>query len=93
MTHRFFRATEEVYEGVRLTLDEAWGLPNDIGTVTCFEPAATGLRDENNLLVLAVRHEFCQFSVASDLLPQLLAAGAIEEIEEAAYRAALPQTP
>jgi hypothetical protein len=34
-----------------------------------------------------VDDEFCEYSVAVDLLPQLLAAGMVEEIEAAAYYA------
>lgn len=88
---RYFRSTDAVYEDVRATLDAAWGLPNDLGTATCIEPAATAPRDGHGYLLLAVAEEFCSYSVAVDLLPQLLASGAVEEIDEAAYWASLPQ--
>jgi hypothetical protein len=39
--------------------------------------------------VLAVNDEFCTYSVAAELLPQLLASGAVEEITEAQYQAAV----
>jgi hypothetical protein len=38
---------------------------------------------------LAVNDEFCTYSVAVELLPQLLAGGHVEEITEAEYRAAV----
>lgn len=88
---RFFRATAAVYEQARATLDAAWGLPNDRGTVTCIEPAATAPRDEQGRVLLAVADEFCSYSVAAELLPQLLASGAVEEIDQATYTASLPK--
>jgi hypothetical protein len=84
---RFFRSTPQVYEQARATLDAAWGLPNDTGTVTCIEPAATAPRDAQGRIVLAVDDEFCAFTVAVDLLPQLLASGAVEEIDRQTYLA------
>jgi hypothetical protein len=36
---------------------------------------------------LAVNDEFCEYSVAVDLLPQLLASGAVDEIDAATYHA------
>lgn len=92
---RFFRclAGDERYEEVRLSLDAAWGHPTPDGRiVTCIDPAAVAPRDQQGRIVLAVPEAFTQFSVAADLLPQLLAAGVVEEIDEATYRAAISQT-
>ena len=86
---RFFCSTDAVYEQVRATLDAAWGLPNDLGTVTCIEPAATAPRDAQGRVLLGVDDSFCTYSVAAELLPQLLASGAVEEIDAATYRAAV----
>jgi hypothetical protein len=86
---KFFRAADTVYEQARLALDAAWGLPNDNGTATCIEPAASAPREEQGRIVLAVDDEFCAYPVAVDLLPQLLASGAVEEIDRATYRAAV----
>jgi hypothetical protein len=88
---RYFRATAAVYEQARAALDTAWGLPNDTGTVTCIEPAATAPRDPQGRIVLAVDDSFCAYTVAVDLLPQLLASGAVEEIEAATYMAAVSE--
>ena len=93
MSQRFFRSDAATYESIRQTLDEAWGLPNGAGTVTCIQPAATAPTDSQRRVVLAVDAAFCGYTVAADLLPQLLASGAVDEITEAEYRTALPQVP
>lgn len=90
---RFFRSTPEVYEQVRATLDQAWSLPADNGTHTCIEPEQTAPHDSAGNVLLAVNEEFCGYSGANEMLPHLLASGAVEEIDEATYHAALPQTP
>lgn len=80
-----------MYEEIRATLDAAWGHPNEATkTLTCIEPAATAPRDADGLIVLAVDDAFTSYSVASTMLPQLLASGAVQEIDEATYRAAMP---
>jgi hypothetical protein len=93
MTQRFFCADETTYEQVRQTLDNAWGLPNDRGTATCVQPAATAPRDIQGRVLLAVDAAFTQFTVAVDVLPELLASGSVAEITEADYRASMPQVP
>ena len=93
---RYFRtAFDAVYEQARLTLDAAFGHPNaTTKTVTCIDPANVAPRDTQGRIVLAVDNEFCEYPVARELLPQLLASGAVEEIDEATYRAATqPQEP
>jgi len=93
---RYFRtASDEIYEQARLTLDAAWGHPNAATkTVTCIDPAAVAPRDSQGRVVLAVPESFCEFTVAVNLLPQLLASGAVEEIDAATYQAAVqPQEP
>jgi hypothetical protein len=86
---RYFRATETVYEQARAALDAAWGLPNALGTQTCIEPAATAPRDAQGRVLLAVHDEFCVLPAAAEMLPQLLASGAVEEITAAEYQAAV----
>ncbi len=91
---RYFRtASHEVYEQARLTLDAAWGHPNAATkTVTCIDPAAVAPRDPQGRIVLAVDDAFCEYSVAVDLLPQLLASGVVEEISRATYLASFVYT-
>jgi hypothetical protein len=67
-------------------------LPNSLGTATCIEPAATAPQDTEGRILLAVQGWFCEFAEVASLLPQLLASGAVEEITEADYQAAI-QTP
>ena len=87
---RYFRANETVYEQARAALDAAWGHPSADGkTLTCIEPAATAPRDASGMIVLAVHDAFTAFSVASVMLPQLLSAGAVAEIDAAEYKIAL----
>lgn len=87
---KYFRcnAGDALYEQVRATLDAAWGKPNESGSVTCIEPAATAPRDAAGRIILAVHPEFCSYTVAVDLLPQLLESGAVSEIDAATYWAA-----
>lgn len=88
MTQRFFRtASSEAYEQARLSLDTAWGFPNQM-TQTCFEPAVTAPRDAQGRLLLAVDASFCQYAAVADMLPAMLASGAIEEITAEDYRPA-----
>ena len=88
---RYFRTpSDAVYEQARVALDAAWG---HVPPTTCIEPAATAPRDAAGRIVLAVNDEFCTYSVAAELLPQLLAGGAVVEISEAEYRAAVSVDP
>ena len=93
---RYFRceAGDEAYEQARLALDAAWGHPNaDTKTVTCFDPAAVAPRDSQGRILLAVNDEFVAYSAAAEMLPQLLASGAVEEITAEAYQPVLPESP
>ena len=92
---RYFRTADDaLYESVRLGLDAVWGHPSSDGrTVTCIDPAAVAPRDVQGRIVLAVNNEFCSYSVVVDLLPQLLAGGGVEEVDDMAYRAAFANAP
>lgn len=87
---RYFRCEsgDAFYENVRATLDAAWGLPNaETKTVTCVDPANVAPRDAQARIVLAVPDEFCAFTVAVDLLPQMLTNGDVSEITAEQYAA------
>jgi hypothetical protein len=92
---RYFRTADaDLYESIRLQLDAAWGHPTPDGqTVTCFDPAAVAPRDAAGRLLLAVNDEFVTWEPAATLLPQLLASGAVEEIDAAAYQPVVPAVP
>jgi hypothetical protein len=85
---RFFRTADEaLYESIRLQLDAAWGHPTPDGvTLTCFDPLAVAPRDSAGRVLLAVHDEFTTWEPAATLLPQLLASGAVEEIDAAEYQ-------
>jgi len=85
---RCFRclAGDELYEQIRLGLDAAWGHPNEATkTLTCIDPAAVAPRDTQGRIMLATNDEFCEYPAAAEMLAQLLAGGAAEEIDEATY--------
>jgi len=87
---RFFATSSAaLYEETRLTLDAAWGLPNDKGTRTCINPVRVAPRDAQGRVLLAVAEEWCGWEPAATLLPELLASGQVAEITEAEYRAAI----
>lgn len=89
---RYFRtANTALYESIRLQLDAAWGHPSADGkTLTCFDPVSVAPKDGVGRVMLAVHDQFCTWEPAATLLPQLLAAGVVEEITGAEYMAALP---
>ena len=91
MSNRFFRTIDsDLYESIRLQLDAAWGHPTPgNGTITCFDPAAVAPRDSAGRVLLAVRAEFGEYPAVAAVLPGLLASGAVTEIAEAEYRAAV----
>lgn len=92
-THRFFVAPAEVYESIRLQLDAAWGHGPGTGTVTCYTPVSQVPVDSGGMVRLAVRNEFCDYSLARDLLPGLLELGVVQEITRQNYLEQLQATP
>jgi hypothetical protein len=89
VNQRFFTSGDDIYELVRLQLDDVWGHGPGTGALTCYQPAATAPRDAEGRLVLAVRAEFCDYEAVAVILPGLLEDGLVEEIEQQAYRAAI----
>jgi hypothetical protein len=92
MKQRYFRSDDATYEAIRLQLDAAWGHGPGTGTATCFEPVATAPHDGEGRVLLAVLDSFCEYEAVAAVLPGLLAGGAVEEIDEATYQAAMPQS-
>jgi hypothetical protein len=93
---RYFRceAGDEAYEQARAALDAAWGHPNlATKTMTCIQPAATAPHDSQGRIVLAVDTAFTEYPAASQMLMYMTQQGAVAEITEAEYRAALQQQP
>jgi hypothetical protein len=88
---RYFRATPAIYESIRATLDAAWGYPNaETKTLTAIPPSSELPSDEQGRVYLAISADYCDYILPSQMLPELIASGAVEEIDEAAYRSEFP---
>lgn len=90
---RFFRTTVEVYEQVRLALNEKWGFPN-AGTDTCF-PAAADYRapkDAVGRVLLAAEDAWCEWDDVQPILADLLESGEVEEVGQQDYFDAASRT-
>jgi hypothetical protein len=85
----YLRATVEVYEAARAQMDAARGLPAR-GQVTSFDPADVAPRDGDGRVVLALRDSDLTATGVDSLLPQLIAAGLVEQITAEQYAAVLP---
>jgi hypothetical protein len=46
--------------------------------------------DAQGRVYLAISQEYCDYILPSEMLPQLLASGAVEEVTAAVYQAVLP---
>lgn len=91
MQQRYFRSDATTYDGMRLHLNAAWGLPTP-GTANCILPAddQTAPRDAQGRVYLAVHADWCEWPDVAAVLPDLLDSGAVEEIGRSDYLAALP---
>jgi hypothetical protein len=88
---RYFRSTENVYQVVCSQLDAAYGYPNAATKTLRSLPLASELpHDSQQRVYIAVDADYCNYILPSELLPQLLASGAIEEITQSQYQAMMP---
>ena len=88
---RYFRSTDEVLSLVNAQLDAAYGYPNEATrTNTALPPVAECPHDSEGRVYLAVDGAYCDFILPSEMLPQLIDSGMVEEIDEAAYASILP---
>jgi hypothetical protein len=91
---RYFRAMPAVYADICAQLDAAYGYPNpETKTERTLPVAADLATDGQGRLYLMISEEYCQFDLPSELLPQLIAAGLVEEITAEQFAAVQPQTP
>jgi hypothetical protein len=90
MTHRFFKASPDVYESLRAQIDAAWGYPTAY-TQTSIPTADEQARDASGMCIMGVKAEWITWEPVATVLPQMLAAGQIEEITESQYWTAMPQ--
>lgn len=88
---RYFRADASVYQSICEQLDAAYGYPNaETKTERTLPVVSTLPSDSSGRVYLSLPAEFCEYTLPSQLLPQLLASGAVEEITAEQYQAALP---
>lgn len=91
---RYFRSTAAVYAAICAQLDEAYGYPNAETKTERTLPLAADLPSDNHGRVyLTVSAEYCDYILPGQLLPDLLASGAVEELTAAEYEAVLPPMP
>lgn len=88
---RFFRSLPSVYGDICAQLDAAYGYPNAGTKTTRTLPLASGLpADAAGRVYLAIQAEYCDFILPAQLLAELLASGAVEEVSESAYAEIVP---
>lgn len=84
----------EVYTLVCSQLDAAYGYPNEGTRTERTLPMVSDLpSDASGRVYLAVDAVYCDYVLPSEMLLQLLASGAVEEIDEPTYLQELPQPP
>lgn len=85
---KYYRTADDaLYESIRQQLDAAWWM--DVHGCTCISPASAAPRDSQGRIVLAVDDEFAEFDAVKAVLPGLLQAGIVAEIDRATYMAAI----
>jgi hypothetical protein len=88
---RYFRSTPAVYGSICTQLDAAYGYPNaETKTARTLPLAADLPSDGQGRVYLAIAADYCEYNLPSEMLPQLIASGAVEEVDEAAYLAVVP---
>jgi hypothetical protein len=88
---RYFRALPAVYVAICAQLDAAYGYPSEATKTLRSLPLVESLPvDAQGRVYLAVESVFCDYNLPSEMLPELLASGAVEEITAAQYQAMLP---
>lgn len=88
---RYFRSTPVVYANICAQLDAAYGYPNEATKTARALPLVGGLPpDDAGRVYLAVSAEYCDYVLPSQMLPELIAAGLVEEVTAEEYAAVLP---
>ncbi len=91
---RYFRTTVAVYELIAAKLDAAYGYPNSETKTLRAIPLASDLpTDSESRVYLAIDGDYCEYILPSQMLPQLINSGSVEEIDAATYLQELPQIP
>jgi hypothetical protein len=88
---RYFRALPAVYVAICSQLDAAYGYPNAETKTERTLPLVDDLpTDAAGRVYLAVDAAYCDFILPGQMLPDLIASGAVEEITAADYEAVVP---
>jgi hypothetical protein len=88
---RYFRSLPGVYAGVCAALDAAYGYPDQDTKTQRSLPLAVELpSDAEGRVYLAIEQAYCDYVLPSQLLPELIGDGAVEEITADQYAAVLP---
>jgi hypothetical protein len=88
---RYFRSSPAVYASICSQLDAAYGYPNAETKTDRTLPLAADLpTDSQGRVYLMISAEYCNFILPGQMLPELLASGAVEEVTQADYAALLP---
>lgn len=88
---RYFRSTPNVYASICAQLDAAYGYPNAETKTDRTLPLASDLpSDSDGRVYLAISAQYCNFILPGQMLPNLLASGAVEEVTDSMYAALLP---
>lgn len=91
---RYFRSTPAVYADICTQLDAAYGYPNSETRTQRTLPVVDDLpSDAQGRVYLAISAAYCEYNLPSELLPQLIAAGLVNEITAAQYEAVLLPMP
>ena len=89
---RYFRSTPAVYASICAQLDAAYGYPNAETKTERTLPLVDALpADGQGRVYLAISAEYCDFILPGQMLPDLIASGAVEEVNAATYAALLPK--
>jgi hypothetical protein len=87
---RYFRSSPAVYQAVCSQLNAAYGYPNAATKTDRALPLAGELpSDVQGRVYLLVPDEQCYYVLPAQMLTELLASGAVEEITPEQYRAAV----
>jgi hypothetical protein len=88
---KYFRSTAAVYVAICQQLDAAYGYPNEATKTLRSLPLPKDLpTDEQGRVYLAIDAYYLDFILPSQMLPDLLASGAVEEITPQQYDSVLP---
>ena len=91
---RYFRSAPAVYADICAQLDAAYGYPNaETKTERTLPPAGELPSDGQGRVYLAISADYCDYILPSQMLPELLASGAVEEVTAGQYAAVLPTLP